>query len=229
MLSLQSGKPGSNNFNRCDGASVGLFIVSRHMRDISKFQLELLPIRTRLICSDFVYNLQMRRKPVIAVIGTGSDIEPAVSHGRQLGKLVAENGWVLITGGRDAGVMRAANEGAKSVTDSLTIGILPNQDAIVSPEVDVAIVTGTGNARNNIIVLSADVVIACGVDGAGTASEVALALKNRKQVVLVGVKEAARKFFAGIGRDGIHIAETPEEAIAIARQLADRITSPTRD
>jgi uncharacterized protein (TIGR00725 family) len=171
----------------------------------------------------------MKRKPVIAVIGSGSEIEPAVSHACELGRVIAGNGWVLITGGRDAGVMRAASEGAKSVTDSLTIGILPNRDAKVSSAIDVAIVTDTGNARNNVIVLSADVVIACGVDGAGTASEVALALKNRKQVVLLGVNEAAREFFTGIGRDGIHIAETPEEAIAIARQVWDRTTSPTRD
>ena len=104
--------------------------------------------------------------------------------------------------------------------DSLTIGILPNPQAKVSPAVDVAIVTDTGNARNNIIVLSADVVIACGIDGAGTASEVALALKNRKHVVLLGVNEAAREFFTGIGGKRIHIAETPEEAIAITRTIA---------
>ena len=108
----------------------------------------------------------MKRKPVIAVIGSGSDVEPAASNARELGKLIAENGWVLITGGRDAGVMRAANEGARSVKDSLTIGILPNPEAKVSPAVDVAIVSDTGHARNNIIVLSAHVVIACGVDGA---------------------------------------------------------------
>jgi uncharacterized protein (TIGR00725 family) len=161
----------------------------------------------------------MARRSVIAVVGAGREVEPAIVHARELGRLIAENDWILITGGRDAGVMRAANEGAKSVTDSLTIGILPNRDAKVSPAVDVAIVTDTGNARNNIIVLSADVVIACGVDGAGTASEVALALKNRKQVVLLGVNEAAREFFTGIGGDSVHIAETPGEAIEIARTM----------
>jgi uncharacterized protein (TIGR00725 family) len=163
----------------------------------------------------------MARRSVIAVVGAGREVEPAIVHARELGRLIAENDWILITGGRDAGVMRAANEGAKSVADSLTIGILPNRDAKVSPEVDVAIVTDTGNARNNIIVLSADVVIACGVDGAGTASEVALALKNRKQVVLLGVNEAAREFFTGIGGDSVHIAETPEAAIAMARTVVE--------
>lgn len=224
MLSLQSGKPGSYNLNFRDRAVVRLFVVSGHTRDINKFRLELPPAANdATIPSSFII-CRMKRKAVIAVIGSGSDIEPAVSHARQLGKLIAENGWVLISGGRDAGVMRAANEGAKSVEDGLTIGILPDRDAKVSPAVDVAIVTDTGNARNNIIVLSADVVIACGVDGAGTASEVALALKNCKQVVLLGVNEAAREFFTGIGRDWIHIAETPEEAIETARIIVERVT-----
>ena len=161
----------------------------------------------------------MPRRPTIAVIGAGREIEPAVSNARELGRLIAEKGWVLITGGRDAGVMRAANEGAKSAKDSLTIGILPNEDADVSGAVDVAIITDTGEARNNIIVLSADVVIACGVDGAGTASEAALALKNGKQVILLGANDEAAKFFTRIGGNSIHMARSPEKAINIASGL----------
>ena len=161
----------------------------------------------------------MPRRPTIAVIGAGREIEPAVSNARELGRLIAEQGWVLITGGRDAGVMRAANEGAKLAKDSLTIGILPNENAEVSPSVDVAVITDTGEARNNIIVLSADVVVACGVDGAGTSSEVALALKNGKQVILLGANEEAAKFFTRIGEDNIYIAHSPEDAIQIALNM----------
>jgi uncharacterized protein (TIGR00725 family) len=161
----------------------------------------------------------MARRPVIAIIGSGSDLEQPVSNARALGRLIAENGWVLITGGRDAGVMKAANEGAKEVPDSLTIGILPNSDADVSPAVDVAIVTDTGQARNNIIVLSADVVIACGVDGGGTASEVSLAIKNRRPVILLAVSEVAKKFFERIGGDLIHFTHSPHEAILLVKQL----------
>lgn len=159
----------------------------------------------------------MSRKSIIAIIGSSRDAEPALSNARELGRLITENGWVLITGGRDAGVMKAANEGAKEIEDSLTIGILPDRDAAVSPAVDVAIVTDTGEARNNIIVLSADVVVACGVDGAGTASEVALALKNGKPVILLGASEAAKEFFTGIGRDMLLLAESAEEAVQLVR------------
>ena len=164
----------------------------------------------------------MVRRPVIAIIGSGKDLEPAVSNARELGRLIAENGWVLINGGRDAGVMKAANQGAKQAKDSLTIGILPNRDAKVADGVDVAIVTDTGQARNNVIVLSADVIIACGVDGAGTASEVSLAIKNEKQVVLLGPTEIAKRFFQDIGRDSVRFAETPAEAVELAKRIIDR-------
>ena len=161
----------------------------------------------------------MPRKPIIAVVGSGSEIEPAVSNARALGKLIAENGWILISGGRDAGVMKAANEGAKDIEGSLTIGILPNPDAIVSPAVDVAIVTDMGQARNNIIVLSADVVIACGVDGAGTASEVSIAIKSATPVILVEASDEAKRFFEKIGGNHIHLAGSPDEAFSIAHRL----------
>jgi len=161
----------------------------------------------------------MPRKPVIAVVGTGRDVEPAVSNARKLGHLIAENGWVLITGGRNAGVMKATNEGAKEIEGSLTIGILPNREAEVSRAVDVAIITDTGEARNNIIVLSADVVVACGIDGAGTASEVSLATKNGKNVVLVSANDDAAQFFTGIVKDQIHLAATPDEAISHVKNL----------
>jgi len=59
----------------------------------------------------------MARRPVIAIIGSGDDLETAVSIARELGKRIAENGWVVITGGRNAGVMKAANEGAKEIEE----------------------------------------------------------------------------------------------------------------
>jgi len=161
----------------------------------------------------------MSRKPVIAIVGSGSEIEPPVSNARELGKLIAENGWVLITGGRDVGVMKAANEGAKEIEESLTIGILPDGDVDASPSVDVRIVTDMGQARNNIIVLSADVIIACGIDGAGTAAEVSLAIKNGKPVILLGASQEAMGFLEKICSDRVHSADSPREAISLVNRL----------
>jgi uncharacterized protein (TIGR00725 family) len=161
----------------------------------------------------------MARKYVVAVIGAGIEVDPAVSNARELGHLIADNGWVLVTGGRNAGVMRAANKGAKQAKESLTIGILPDGNTEISPDVDIAIVTDMGEARNNIVVRSADIVAASGVDDPGTASEVALALKNGKPVILLGANADARKFFIGIGGGNVQIADTSEQAIQIVKAI----------
>jgi uncharacterized protein (TIGR00725 family) len=95
--------------------------------------------------------------------------------------------------------MAAACAGAKQVSGSLTIGILPDSRGGEGPDVDVAVFTGMGDARNAINVLTSDVVVACGVEGPGTTSEVALALKAGKPVILVGASAEARSFFRTIG------------------------------
>ena len=156
---------------------------------------------------------------MIAVVGAGRDVEPAVTHAKELGRLIAEKGWVLITGGRDAGVMRAANEGAKKAANGLTVGILPERGSEIASDLDIAIITDVGQARNNIIVLSADVVIACGVDGAGTASEISLAIMNGTSVVLLAESEAAKAFFADIGVDQVSNASSPSDAIEIVSSI----------
>jgi uncharacterized protein (TIGR00725 family) len=140
----------------------------------------------------------------------------------RLGRLLAEAGWVVLTGGRPAGVMEAACSGAKSVPGSLTIGILPTgPDGPVSAWVDVAVFTEVGEARDVINVLSSDVVVACGVEGPGTAAEVALAIKLARPTVLLAAGPAASAFFRTIAGAGLlHEAPTPESVVElIERQL----------
>lgn len=160
------------------------------------------------------------RRTVIGVMGAGDAASATeVAHARELGERIASEGWVLLTGGRDAGVMAAANEGAKRVHGSLTIGILPFHDSGASLDVDVVIATDLGNGRNNVNVLSSDVVIACGVSGPGTVSEIALALKNHRPVVLLDADAAAAEFFSRMARRPILRAKSPEEAVAMAKKL----------
>lgn len=139
---------------------------------------------------------------------------------RRFGQLAAEAGWVVLTGGRPAGVMEAACAGAKTVRGSLTIGILPTgPDGPVSEHVDVAVFTGVGEARNVINVLSSDVVVACGVEGPGTASEVALALRLGRPTILLATAPAASAFFRTIAGGGmLHEIQTPESVIEFVEQ-----------
>lgn len=116
------------------------------------------------------------------------------------------------------GVMDAASRGAKAA-NGLTVGILPtDDDQAVSEAVDIAIMTGMGNARNAINVLSSDVVIACGM-GAGTASEVALALKTNKPVVLLTDHQESLLFFQSLSNDNIFLATSPDAAIYFVKEV----------
>lgn len=158
-------------------------------------------------------------KTIVGVMGPGEGAADDATHAaHELGALVAAEGWVLLTGGRACGVMEAASRGAREA-GGLTVGILPTVDAGDASEfVDLAVVTGMGQARNQINVLTSRVVFACGA-GAGTASEIALAIKARRPVILLRATAEARAFFATLGRGGVHVADTPQEAVEIARSL----------
>jgi hypothetical protein len=160
------------------------------------------------------------RRQVIGVMGGGENATAqAVAWARRLGELIAGEGWVLVSGGRDAGVMDAVSHGAREA-GGLVIGIIPDADTRQASEaVDVAIVTGMGSGRNNINVLTSDVVIACGNTEAGTLSEIALAVKATTPVVLLTEDDEVRRFLVRIGHGLLHSAKSPEHAIDISREL----------
>ena len=159
------------------------------------------------------------KKIIIGVMGPGNFATPTdLDNAHQLGKFIAQNGWLLLTGGRKAGVMEAASKGAK-IAGGLTIGILPgNNTNGMAEDVDIAIVTDLGNARNNINVLSSEVVIACGI-GTGTTSEIALALKNQKKVILLNENQESQQFLRSLSPENILIAHTPEKAIELVKEI----------
>lgn len=162
------------------------------------------------------------RKTVIGVMGPGAGAtDKDKQNAFELGKLIATKGWILLSGGRNEGVMDAVNKGAKSA-GGFTVGVIPgNNDANTSEAVDLSIITGMGSARNNINVLSSSVVIACGM-GAGTASEIALALKAGKNVVLLTDNQPAQNFFQDLGKGLLHVVDSPLEAIAAIDSITNR-------
>ena len=118
---------------------------------------------------------------IIAVIGGDSAPPEALAQAEAAGRELAQRGHTVICGGR-GGVMEAACRGARAA-DGHTIGVLPGPDRRdMNAHVEFPIVTNMGSARNAVIVLSADAVIA--VDGAyGTLSEIAMALSYGKPVI----------------------------------------------
>lgn len=151
------------------------------------------------------------RKPVVGVMGGSKVSDADYEMARELGGLIARRGWVLLNGGRNKGVMAASAKGAKEAGGTV-VGILPDRSTRkASPDLDIAIVTGMGDGRNVLNVLSSDVVIAC--PGAlGTLSEITLALKNDKHVILLGRKvEPSLEKLQRRGR--LTTARTPGEAV----------------
>jgi uncharacterized protein (TIGR00725 family) len=127
----------------------------------------------------------------------------------EVGRLLAEAGCTIVCGGL-GGVMEAACRGAKSAS-GLTIGILPGPTrSDANPYVDVAIATGMGEARNVVIVRTADALVAVG-GGFGTLSEIGHARRLGKRVVGLHTWEVSLG-----GRDtGILRASDPEQAVRI--------------
>jgi len=147
--------------------------------------------------------------PQVAVVGPGSAGEREEQLAREVGRLLAQCGVVVVTGGL-GGVMEAACEGASSV-GGISVGLLPGGDrAAANRYVSVALATGLGEGRNLLVVRTADVVIAIG-RSAGTLSEIAFAARLGKPVVLLDsyarpedlVPEAV-------------IAATPKDAVDLA-------------
>jgi uncharacterized protein (TIGR00725 family) len=119
----------------------------------------------------------------IAVVGPGeSAAAEDIAAAREVGRLLAEAGAIVLTGGL-SGVMSAAIEGATEA-GGLTLALLPGTDRSVS-SATVVVPTGLGELRNGLLVRAADAVIAVGGSW-GTLSEVALAMRTHVPVVCLG-------------------------------------------
>jgi uncharacterized protein (TIGR00725 family) len=135
----------------------------------------------------------------VSVIGSGAEHE---ARAEQVGRLLAERGCVVVTGGLDE-VMAAAARGAKAAGGT-TIGILPGESrAAANPWIDHAVVTGIGHARNLAVAASGDAVIAVGGSW-GTLAEIGFARRLGRPVVVLE---------PGWRVEGVETAATPEQAV----------------
>lgn len=153
----------------------------------------------------------MGRVVQVAVCGPAEATDVELAHARRVGELLAGRGVTVLCGGGD-GVMSAVAAGARS-RGGLVIGVRPDDGSAPGPAADVTatVVTNMGQARNAILVWSADALIAVGGSW-GTLSEVALAMRRGGvPVVVLGgwrVLDADGRSVPGL----IHVS-TPEEAV----------------
>jgi uncharacterized protein (TIGR00725 family) len=138
----------------------------------------------------------------VAVIGSGAE---HVERAEEVGRLLAERGCTVVTGGLGE-VMAAAARGAK-VVGGTTIGILPGERREDANDwIDHVVVTGIGHARNLAVVASGDAVIAVGGSW-GTLAEIGFALRLGRPVVILEPGQSV---------EGVLRAATPDEAVELA-------------
>ncbi|UCF60410.1 MAG: TIGR00725 family protein [Anaerolineaceae bacterium] len=154
--------------------------------------------------------------PVVSVVGSAVCTSAQAGIAEEVGRLLGERGAILVCGGR-GGVMEAACRGAQEA-GGITVGILPGIDRQeANPYLTVALPTGLGNARNTLVVITGEAVIAIG-GGYGTLSEIGIALKQGRRVIGLDTWEAIR---SDGQKAAIEVAQSPEQAVALA--LSDHL------
>ena len=148
----------------------------------------------------------------ISVVGGGRCGPAEYALAEEVGRLVAREGAALVCGGL-AGIMEAAARGAREAGGT-TIGVLPGHDrGIANPYIEHVVTTGMGHARNLAVVSSGDAVIAIG-GGYGTLSEIGLAAKIGRPVVILGGWRLMNDEWS----EGVRYAESAQEALALVRE-----------
>lgn len=157
----------------------------------------------------------------VGIIGDSAEKPDLNKVAEELGRLIAQRGYTLVTGGRE-GVMGAASRGARSLDprpdSSRVIGILPGIEKNAGNKfLDYSIPTGIGWARNQIVVLSSDIVVAIG-GSSGTLSEIAYAWAYNKPVLAFDIKQGWSTKLANTQldekrTDKIIKVSSPQEAI----------------
>lgn len=149
----------------------------------------------------------------VAVCGPADCTERQAGAARRVGELLADRGAVVLCGG-GGGVMAAAAAGVR-LAGGIVVGIRPDgRHPDVPADLSVTVSTGLGQARNAVLVASADAVIAVGGSW-GTLSEVALGMR-RGNVPVVWLDGWTVLAGDGSAVPGIRYAATPEDAVALA-------------
>ncbi len=140
----------------------------------------------------------------VSVIGGGTITDEQAARAERVGRELAARGHTVVCGGR-GGTMAAVCRGAKA-EGGTTIGILPGERREAANDyVDHPIATGLGHARNALVPLNGDAVIAL-AGGVGTLSELGFAGIYDRPVVGLETHEVA----AGIDLETV---DTPAAAV----------------
>ena len=137
----------------------------------------------------------------VAVCGATEATPSQLDAAREVGKLLARSGAILINGGY-GGVSGAASEGAASEGGTV-VGLLSEGDRDgANQHLTISLPTGLGQGRNLLLVTAAESVIAIG-RGWGTLSEIAHARRLGRSVFALDTWDV----------QGLEVVDTPAEAV----------------
>jgi len=143
----------------------------------------------------------------VAVAGAGRASAEVEGLAEEVGRLLAEAGAVVVTGGL-TGVMDAASRGAAAAGGQV-VAIVPGESrAGATTHATTVVATGIGQARNLALAATCDGMIAVGGEW-GTLSEIGLAGKLGRPVVAL----------AGWDVRGVERADDPADAVARLLEL----------
>ena len=137
----------------------------------------------------------------VAVCGASDATPSQLDAAREVGRLLAKSGAIVINGGY-GGVSGAASDGAAS-EGGMVVGLLSESDREgANPNLTISLPTGLGQGRNLLIVTAAESVIAIG-RGWGTLSEIAHARRLGRAVLALDTWDV----------EGLEKVQTPDEAV----------------
>jgi len=137
----------------------------------------------------------------VAVCGATEATPSQLDAAREVGRLLARSGAIVINGGY-GGVSAAVSEGAAGEGGTV-VGLLSEADREgANPHLTISLPTGLGQGRNLLIVTAAESVIAIG-RGWGTLSEIAHAKRLGRSVYALDTWDV----------QGLEVVATPAEAV----------------
>ena len=168
-------------------------------------------------------------KIIIGVIGMDEHgpeepISPeAMEAAETTGRLVAERGGILVSGGR-GGIMEAVSRGA-NLAGGIVVGLMPSHSKSEANEyVTIPLATGLGEMRNHLTIRAGDAIIM--ISGAtGTLMEATISYGRKPLIVLEGSGGWSDRLrgalydgghFSLHGAHAILFASSPEQAVEMA-------------
>lgn len=168
------------------------------------------------------FNFKQDCKGIISIIG-GSEIDKKTKEESiLLGRLLAQNNFVVACGGL-GGTMEAVCRGAKKA-NGLTIGIIPGENKrMANKYVDIVIPVPFSHGRNMIVVLTGDLIVAIG-GKAGTLSELSFSWIYGKPIIALTsssgwAAKLANKRIDNRRDDIVYGVDTPEKVVEKVKEI----------